>query len=94
LISEFSNMVSGLQIRAARGFLCWDRRDLARKSVVPLSTIERIETGEKITGALNAGLSAIKKALEAEGIEFIDGDIPGVLLHPKKGKTARRTSPR
>jgi hypothetical protein len=76
-------MVSGLQIRAARGFLCWDRRDLARKSVVPLST-----------GALNAGLSAIKKALEAEGIEFIDGDIPGVLLHPKKGKTTRRTSPR
>jgi ribosome-binding protein aMBF1 (putative translation factor) len=40
-------MISGLQIRAARGLLCWDRRDLARKSVVPLSMIERIETGER-----------------------------------------------
>jgi hypothetical protein len=25
-------MISGLQIRAARGFLAWDRRDLAKKS--------------------------------------------------------------
>jgi hypothetical protein len=64
-------MISGLQVRAARGFLCWDRGDLARKSVVPLSMIERIETGEKITGPLAAGLSAVQKTLEAEGIEFV-----------------------
>jgi transcriptional regulator with XRE-family HTH domain len=40
-------MIFGLQIRAARGLLCWNRRDLARKSVVPLSMIEQIETGER-----------------------------------------------
>jgi hypothetical protein len=33
-----------------------------------------------------AGLSALQKALEAEGIEFVEGNVPGVLLHPKKGK--------
>jgi hypothetical protein len=36
-------MISGLQTRAAGAFLTWDRRDLARKSVVSLSTIERLE---------------------------------------------------
>jgi len=82
-------MISGLQMRAARGFLCWDRRDLARKWVVPLSMIERIETGEKITGALAAGLSALQRALESEGIEFVEGDVPGVLLHQKKDKINR-----
>jgi hypothetical protein len=61
----------------SRGFLCWDRRDLSRKSAVPLSTIERIETAAKITDALVSGLSALQKALETEGIEFIDGEIPG-----------------
>jgi hypothetical protein len=38
-------MISG-QIRAARGFLAWDRRDLAKKAVVTIYTIERIEALE------------------------------------------------
>jgi hypothetical protein len=33
-------MITGLQIRAARAFLVWDRRDLSRKAVVPLGTVE------------------------------------------------------
>jgi hypothetical protein len=37
-------MINGLQIRAARGFLAWDRRDLAKKAVVTIYTLERIET--------------------------------------------------
>src|SRR6516165_12826479 len=41
-------VVSGAQIRAARGFLCWDQRDLAMMAGVPLFAVERIETGEKI----------------------------------------------
>ena len=35
-------MITGPQIRAARGFLGWDRRDLAKKAVVTIYTVERI----------------------------------------------------
>jgi transcriptional regulator with XRE-family HTH domain len=84
-------MIFGPQIRAARGFLAWDRRDLANKAVVTIYTIERIETGAEISGtAMVKGLAAIKAALEAEGIEFIDdADVPGVRLHLKKSKTGK-----
>ena len=78
-------MISGLQIRAARAFLVWDRRDLSRKAVVPLGTIEHVEMGAKVSGkTMVAALSAIQAALEAEGIEFTeDGGVLGVRLHPK-----------
>jgi transcriptional regulator with XRE-family HTH domain len=81
-------MINGSQIRAARGFLAWDRRDLAKKAVVTIYTVERIETGAEIPGtAMAKGLAAIKVALEAEGIEFMDDKgVLGVRLHPKKRK--------
>jgi hypothetical protein len=81
-------MITGRQIRAARGFLAWDRRDLAKNAVVTLYTIERLETGAEISGAVtNKALTAIKVTLEAEGIEFTDGaGVLGVLLHLKKCK--------
>jgi hypothetical protein len=61
-------LITGPQIRAARGFLAWDRRDLAKKAVVTIYTVERIETGAEISGtAMVKGLAAIKGALEAEG---------------------------
>ena len=81
-------MIAGLQIRAARGFLAWDRRDLAKKAIVTIYTVERIERGTGISDAAMAkGLAAIQATLEAEGIEFTDDKgVPGVRLHPKKRK--------
>jgi hypothetical protein len=85
-------MISGLQIRAARAFLVWDRRDLSRKAVVPLGTIEHAEMGAKVSGkTMVAALSAIQAALEAEGIEFTeDGGVLGVRLHPKPTRKQKR----
>jgi hypothetical protein len=87
-------MITGLQVRAARGFLVWDRRDLARRAVVSLATIERIETGGPVSGkAMTVALASIQATLEAEGIEFTDDNgVLGVRLHPKpsgKGKGKR-----
>ena len=87
-------MITGLQVRAARGFLVWDRRDLARRAVVSLATIERIETGGPVSGkAMTVALASIQATLEAEGIEFTDDNgVPGVRLYPKpsgKGKGKR-----
>ena len=45
---EGEALITGPQIRAARGFLAWDRRDLAKKAVVTIYTVERIETGAEI----------------------------------------------
>jgi hypothetical protein len=82
-------VITGRQIRAARGFLAWDRRDLAQKAVVTIYAIERIETDGEISGAaMTKALSAIRTALEAEGIEFTDdAGVPGVRLHMNKSKT-------
>ena len=80
-------MISGLQIRAARGFLCWDRRELAGKAVVSIFNVERIESGDSIGGRskLASCVATIQMVLEAAGIEFTnDGGVPGVRLHTKK----------
>jgi len=81
-------MITGRQIRAARGFLAWDGRDLAEKAVVTIYTLERIDTGMEISGAaMTKALFSINAALEAEGIEFTDdAGVPGVRLHLKKRK--------
>ena len=86
--------ITGLQVRAARAFLVWDGRDLARRAVVSLATIEHIETGGRVSGkAMTVALASIQATLEAEGIEFTDDNgVPGVRLHPKpsgKGKGKR-----
>jgi hypothetical protein len=83
-------VITGTQIRAARGFLAWDRRDLARKAVVTIYTVEGLEMGTKISDtAMAKGLAAIKAALEAEGIEFADnGGVLSVRLRPKNNKAA------
>ena len=83
--------ITGKQIRAARGFLAWDRRDLAKKSVVTLYAIERIETGAEMSGAaMTKGLAAIKVTLEAEGIEFTsNAGVLGVFVASEEGQVKR-----
>jgi hypothetical protein len=75
---------SGLQIRAARGFLDWERRDLAREAFVPLFSIERLENGQMPTGELATALAAIQATPAAKGIEFSDEH--GVLSVKLKSK--------
>jgi len=71
-------------IRAARALLRWDQQDLAKASEVSLPTIKRLEAKP---GALNAHkptVSALKRALETNGIEFTNGETPGVRLHRER----------
>jgi hypothetical protein len=51
--------ISGLQLRAARGFLCWDQRDLAMMARVPLIAVEQLETRVEPTSELAGALAAI-----------------------------------
>jgi len=77
-------LASGLQIRAARGFLCWDQHDLAEEAGVSSVSIERIETRHQPRGKTAKNLSVIKSVLETKGIEFTeDNGVLGVRLSAK-----------
>ena len=70
-------------MRGARAMLGWSARALAIKAGVPDFTIEWIEGDGKITGKDRKALVAIQETLEAAGIEFLQGDAPGVRLRAK-----------
>ena len=76
------------QIRAARALLRWTAKDLARASAVSLTTIRRAELQEGETSMTNANELAVRKALEAAGVEFIDdnGGGEGVRLRRSRSK--------
>ena len=74
-------LVIGAQIRATRGLLDWTVRDLAERAGVPRNTLVNIETGA-YAGAPET-LAAIRRVLERAGVEFTNGDAPGVRLRPK-----------
>jgi transcriptional regulator with XRE-family HTH domain len=66
------------QSRAARGLLDWSQAELAARSNLSESTIRDFEKGRRIPSVNN--LAAVRRALEAAGVEFIDGNHPGVRL--------------
>jgi transcriptional regulator with XRE-family HTH domain len=73
-----ANMMTGAQIRAARGFLDWTVRDLGKKAKVHFNTVHAIERGK--SAAKPETLAAIRKVLEKAGAEFTSGKHPGVRL--------------
>jgi len=83
-------VLSSELIRAARALLRWEQRDLEAASSVSLPTIKRLESKPGVMAAHLSTVVALRKALEAAGIEFIDenGGGPGVRLrkrHQKRG---------
>jgi hypothetical protein len=70
------------QIRAARSLIRWSAEDLARQSSLSVATVRRAELTENETSMTAANDSAVRRALEAAGVEFIDenGGGPGVRL--------------
>jgi hypothetical protein len=81
--------LTSFQIRAARSILGWSAEDLARASAVSLRTIRRAELTDIHTSMTAPNDLAVRRALEAAGVEFIDqnGGGPGVRLRrplPKK----------
>lgn len=71
-------------MRAARGLLRWSADDLARQAKLGVATIRRAEAVDDQPKATEANLAAIRAALEAAGVTFLDnGEVatgPGVAL--------------
>jgi chemotaxis response regulator CheB len=68
------------QIRAARALLKWSAADLARHSALGVNTVRRAETADEGTSLTAANELAIRRTFEAAGVEFTNGDQPGVRL--------------
>src|SRR5262245_57587695 len=74
--------LTSAQIIAARALVRWRAEDLARESAVGVATIRRAELADEETSMTTPNDLAIRRALEAAGVIFIDenGDGPGVRL--------------
>jgi hypothetical protein len=80
------------QIRAARALVRWRAEDLARESSVGIATIRRAELAVEETSMTAANDLAVRRALEAAGVEFIDenGGGPGVRLRTSAKEKSRK----
>jgi ribosome-binding protein aMBF1 (putative translation factor) len=78
-------MITGDQIRQARKLLGWPSSRLAQRAKVHSAIVRRAESvdGEPPVTLYQAAL--IRDALERFGIEFTNGDEPGVKLKAKAG---------
>lgn len=79
-------MITGAQIRMARGFMRWSVRDLAEASGVSSATIKRMEETDGIPMSLADNLLKIRATFEAAGVEFIPENGGGAGVRLKKGQ--------
>ena len=66
--------LTSAQIRAARSLIRWSAEDLAARSSLSVATIRRAELTDAETSMTAANDLAVRRALEAAGVEFIDED--------------------
>ena len=80
-----------VQCRMARAALGLGIRDLAVAAKVSIDTVARFERGEELK---ERTIDALQRALEAAGVDFTNGDHPGVRLataaHPLRSTNASR----
>jgi hypothetical protein len=78
--------LTSAQMRAARALIRWSAEDLARETTLSVTTIRRAELTEEETSMTTANDLAVRRALEAAGVEFIDGNGggPGVRLQQRR----------
>jgi len=86
-----SEKISGAQMRAARALLRWTALDLATAAKVGVATIRRVEVIDGEISATAANQAAIRRALEAAGVVFIDenGGGAGVRLRKPSEKGSK-----
>jgi transcriptional regulator with XRE-family HTH domain len=69
--------MNAVQLRMARAALRWGVRELAERAGVTANTVTRIENG---SDAKQSTMDALRRALEAGGVEFTNGERPGVRM--------------
>jgi hypothetical protein len=80
--------LTSAQIRAARALIRWSAEQLAKQCSVGVTTIRRAELTASTTKLTRVNDQAIRRTLEAAGVEFIDanGGGAGVRLRQPRAK--------
>jgi DNA-binding transcriptional regulator YiaG len=84
-------ILTGNHIKAARALAGLDQEALASMADVSINTVRNMEAaGAAPVGGRSSTRKKVQECLEKAGIEFTNGDTPGVRLH----KVAKAKSPR
>jgi transcriptional regulator with XRE-family HTH domain len=75
-----SYQILGRQIAAARALTGLEQAKLAAAARISIATLRRMEASNGPAVGLTNNVDAVRRALEAAGIEFTNGDQPGVRL--------------
>jgi transcriptional regulator with XRE-family HTH domain len=86
-------VITGQQIRAARGLLDWSLDEASLKSGVSLPTIHRFERTNGVPKSRSHTLVKLQAAFEDAGVEFVGSPTegPGVRLWLKRQRPMHRT---
>lgn len=81
--------ITGRQLRAARALLGWSAQQLADASKVGVATIRRVEPNDGPVNMIASTIAAVRRALEAGGVEFIaeNGGGVGVRMRMRMSET-------
>jgi transcriptional regulator with XRE-family HTH domain len=79
--------VSIRQIKAARALLGWSQEDLAAAAGVSVPTVKRLEAADGLLGGREDTGLKLRSALQGAGVEFTNGNQPGVRLASANPKT-------
>jgi transcriptional regulator with XRE-family HTH domain len=79
---ESTSKVSVRQIKAARALLGWSQDALADAAAVSRPTVKRLESRKGDLGGRPDTIERLRRTLERNGIEFMNGGSPGVRIKP------------
>lgn len=79
-----NNQPTGRQIAAARALAGLGQADLAAAASVSIPTLRRMEASEGEASGMTNNVLAVKRALEAAGVEFIPENGGGVGVRIRK----------
>lgn len=83
-------MITARQTRAARALLGWTQEMLADKAKVSLTALKRMESATGLR-VFESTSDQVRRALEAEGIAFINsGRNEGVMIVDGNGQAFRK----
>ena len=74
-------LTTGFQLAAARALIGLEQTGLAERSGLSVTTIRNMEkAGAGPIAGRSANVQAVQRAMEGEGIEFLNHGAPGVRL--------------
>jgi DNA-binding XRE family transcriptional regulator len=82
-VPDAADMITAAQIRGARAMLDMCQAEVAGRARISIPTLKRLEAGDGPLKGTYETVAASISVLEAAGIVFTNGEMPGVKLKQK-----------